>query len=157
MIRRPPRSTLFPYTTLFRSALRCGTRVGSSSPSRDRTRAPCIGSAVLPTGPPGKSLFVVLIGIASLPSGEVFPFAPATGNARGHLCPLLCRDNLSNVPVFADPIDDAWDLVVLLCFSLLCARLSPYSNTPFAVSSLRTSVSSAHCSHRVSVFFCFIF
>src|SRR3712207_9018581 len=27
MIRRPPRSTLFPYTTLFRSALR-GTRHG---------------------------------------------------------------------------------------------------------------------------------
>src|SRR5215469_6610381 len=26
MIRRPPRSTLFPYTTLFRSALRRGTR-----------------------------------------------------------------------------------------------------------------------------------
>src|SRR5690242_21612059 len=24
MIRRPPRSTLFPYTTLFRSARRCG-------------------------------------------------------------------------------------------------------------------------------------
>src|SRR5256885_12104885 len=29
MIRRPPRSTLFPYTTLFRSGgLRRGTRVG---------------------------------------------------------------------------------------------------------------------------------
>src|SRR5262245_65381273 len=28
MIRRPPRSTLFPYTTLFRSA-RAGTRVAS--------------------------------------------------------------------------------------------------------------------------------
>src|SRR3989449_8612647 len=27
MIRRPPRSTLFPYTTLFRSLLRRGTRV----------------------------------------------------------------------------------------------------------------------------------
>src|SRR2546422_7500833 len=26
MIRRPPRSTLFPYTTLFRSVLRCGRR-----------------------------------------------------------------------------------------------------------------------------------
>src|SRR2546430_13064447 len=26
MIRRPPRSTLFPYTTLFRSALRRGLR-----------------------------------------------------------------------------------------------------------------------------------
>src|SRR2546422_3494991 len=25
MIRRPPRSTLFPYTTLFRSRLACGT------------------------------------------------------------------------------------------------------------------------------------
>src|SRR3989449_2237728 len=26
MIRRPPRSTLFPYTTLFRSHCRCGCR-----------------------------------------------------------------------------------------------------------------------------------
>src|SRR5256885_12032439 len=26
MIRRPPRSTLFPYTTLFRSATSCGAR-----------------------------------------------------------------------------------------------------------------------------------
>src|SRR3712207_6863722 len=29
MIRRPPRSTLFPYTTLFRSRLRDGTKSGS--------------------------------------------------------------------------------------------------------------------------------
>src|SRR2546427_4644053 len=28
MIRRPPRSTLFPYTTLFRSAVRDGIRDG---------------------------------------------------------------------------------------------------------------------------------
>src|SRR3712207_7494698 len=28
MIRRPPRSTLFPYTTLFRSGLRAGARAG---------------------------------------------------------------------------------------------------------------------------------
>src|SRR2546422_4989694 len=27
MIRRPPRSTLFPYTTLFRSQLGCGSRL----------------------------------------------------------------------------------------------------------------------------------
>src|SRR5258708_31059481 len=26
MIRRPPRSTLFPYTTLFRSGIRCALR-----------------------------------------------------------------------------------------------------------------------------------
>src|SRR6478735_1275094 len=35
MIRRPPRSTLFPYTTLFRSAGRRGDR----HRARDRTRA----------------------------------------------------------------------------------------------------------------------
>src|SRR3712207_9345825 len=42
MIRRPPRSTLFPYTTLFRSRPRavgrgggaCRARVGLSSPGR---------------------------------------------------------------------------------------------------------------------------
>src|SRR5256885_12335314 len=37
MIRRPPRSTLFPYTTLFRSP-----RAGSTSPAR---------SGCAPTGP----------------------------------------------------------------------------------------------------------
>src|SRR5258708_14833751 len=36
MIRRPPRSTLFPYTTLFRSwvAIRCGPRISTSSSPR---------------------------------------------------------------------------------------------------------------------------
>src|SRR5438309_9096484 len=41
MIRRPPRSTLFPYTTLFRPAdrlapacRRCGRRHGGSDPRR---------------------------------------------------------------------------------------------------------------------------
>src|SRR3712207_7968209 len=33
MIRRPPRSTLFPYTTLFRSAL---ARLGKPAPDADR-------------------------------------------------------------------------------------------------------------------------
>src|SRR5258708_16103420 len=32
MIRRPPRSTLFPYTTLFRSSLAVLDRTGSSEP-----------------------------------------------------------------------------------------------------------------------------
>src|SRR5258707_3783639 len=31
MIRRPPRSTLFPYTTLFRSLVEAGFRVGIQS------------------------------------------------------------------------------------------------------------------------------
>src|SRR3712207_7515032 len=33
MIRRPPRSTLFPYTTLFRSAEKSARRKSSSTPS----------------------------------------------------------------------------------------------------------------------------
>src|SRR6266852_3621220 len=40
MIRRPPRSTLFPYTTLFRSPppSRCRTRRRTRRPPRDRPR-----------------------------------------------------------------------------------------------------------------------
>src|SRR5437764_2218867 len=34
MIRRPPRSTLFPYTTLFRSRPSCGKRPSARTPRR---------------------------------------------------------------------------------------------------------------------------
>src|SRR5258708_14509484 len=34
MIRRPPRSTLFPYTTLFRSRAAQGRRAGDPAPHR---------------------------------------------------------------------------------------------------------------------------
>src|ERR1017187_8938727 len=34
MIRRPPRSTLFPYTTLFRSGCRLGCTIGGADPTR---------------------------------------------------------------------------------------------------------------------------
>src|SRR2546430_15434955 len=44
MIRRPPRSTLFPYTTLFRSHEERGESIGST------THAPTV--ALLPTGEP---------------------------------------------------------------------------------------------------------
>src|SRR2546426_6224259 len=43
MIRRPPRSTLFPYTTLFRSAS-CARSSASEPPRRRLAR---------PAGPPG--------------------------------------------------------------------------------------------------------
>src|SRR3712207_8370093 len=36
MIRRPPRSTLFPYTTLFRSRYRGGTASTSHTPFAER-------------------------------------------------------------------------------------------------------------------------
>src|SRR2546422_4257506 len=47
MIRRPPRSTLFPYTTLFRSVWRCATCPQRDSASPDR---PARRSGVLLTG-----------------------------------------------------------------------------------------------------------
>src|SRR2546422_7731400 len=40
MIRRPPRSTLFPYTTLFRSDRSRGRRLHLASPARPRWSAP---------------------------------------------------------------------------------------------------------------------
>src|SRR2546427_4970955 len=38
MIRRPPRSTLFPYTTLFRSDARCDRELRDRLRGRDRLR-----------------------------------------------------------------------------------------------------------------------
>src|SRR2546427_5725472 len=45
MIRRPPRSTLFPYTTLFRSPARVRAGLLLRRPDRPRQlgRAPCAG------------------------------------------------------------------------------------------------------------------
>src|SRR5258708_31716508 len=44
MIRRPPRSTLFPYTTLFRSEARSWPRRGAGIfPARTGQWHPCLG------------------------------------------------------------------------------------------------------------------
>src|SRR5262245_62977287 len=49
MIRRPPRSTLFPYTTLFRS-------VQDSPPSSERKRPPgMVPAQIRPGTPPGSN------------------------------------------------------------------------------------------------------
>src|SRR2546422_2539944 len=40
MIRRPPRSTLFPYTTLFRSAKKHGARLAEDEPGKIHAHAP---------------------------------------------------------------------------------------------------------------------
>src|SRR3712207_8661099 len=46
MIRRPPRSTLFPYTTLFRSAREPGEQSEHDTPGHAGGRAhPCHGDA----------------------------------------------------------------------------------------------------------------
>src|SRR5687767_15573632 len=46
MIRRPPRSTLFPYTTLFRSRISC--RIGRHVTTRSRSSTSSSRGAVLP-------------------------------------------------------------------------------------------------------------
>src|SRR3712207_8328094 len=46
MIRRPPRPTLFPYTTLFRSASPGGAAHDTTAPSRRRRLAVAKGSVV---------------------------------------------------------------------------------------------------------------
>src|SRR2546426_6175190 len=53
MIRRPPRSTLFPYTTLFRSVPRAAVpqeAMGTDSPSVGAPRARFRSSPPLPAG-----------------------------------------------------------------------------------------------------------
>src|SRR2546422_6545265 len=66
MIRRPPRSTLFPYTTLFRSA---PGRVAARHPDHDRRRPAVVGP------PPQCAAVVELLGcgvgvLAELDLGE---------------------------------------------------------------------------------------
>src|SRR2546430_15091229 len=77
MIRRPPRSTLFPYTTLFRSPERDGRQVAHSSPVKNRLVLACVVllssclSATAQTGPtrltltPERTSLVVVVTAAS--------------------------------------------------------------------------------------------
>src|SRR2546430_10651846 len=47
MIRRPPRSTLFPYTTLFRSSAAAATLSGGSACARDAPINDATSAAVM--------------------------------------------------------------------------------------------------------------
>src|SRR5256885_15753494 len=49
MIRRPPRSTLFPYTTLFRSAVRRRIRTGLARLHRAEDDGPVTDGATQPS------------------------------------------------------------------------------------------------------------
>src|SRR5256885_7042616 len=48
MIRRPPRSTLFPYTTLFRSVVALGAAVQAALRGRDKALAERVMTDVCP-------------------------------------------------------------------------------------------------------------
>src|SRR3989442_10952808 len=54
MIRRPPRSTLFPYTTLFRSAFTVAALVTAPPSLGAVTVSVIVATAFLASEPPGK-------------------------------------------------------------------------------------------------------
>src|SRR5438045_7197206 len=56
MIRRPPRSTLFPYTTLFRSLLHYDAKAKRLRAYDGRETAPAGASPLLFTRPDGKAM-----------------------------------------------------------------------------------------------------
>src|SRR3712207_7580852 len=60
MIRRPPRSTLFPYTTLFRSSARRSTRTGIS-PSVSARKISSSSQAASSAGRSGASTATSLV------------------------------------------------------------------------------------------------
>src|SRR3712207_7463447 len=71
MIRRPPRSTLFPYTTLFRSLLRRSAALACSARRLEdehqlMTRAAEAGPAALILHPDDKVLQLAIDGLAGL-------------------------------------------------------------------------------------------
>src|SRR5260370_24094310 len=74
MIRRPPRSTLFPYTTLFRSILGVNV-VGIAKPENCDDRA----KAVLPA-----NLLAFLIGAAGVTNGNLKNARAALGELDGN-------------------------------------------------------------------------
>src|SRR5260370_12959339 len=95
MIRRPPRSTLFPYTTLFRSR---GAR-GALAPSHTATRR----SANLPA----RSLFALL-----------YRSEEHTSELQSHLnlvCRLLLEKKKQRHPRF--PPSQTHDLYAIHCYS----------------------------------------
>src|SRR2546430_13596597 len=75
MIRRPPRSTLFPYTTLFRSGVRAGSRYRRGPAARDRP------------GPAQRDLRR-----ADHPAEG--PAVPAAGRSEEHTSELQSQSNL---------------------------------------------------------------
>src|SRR5258708_26993209 len=85
MIRRPPRSTLFPYTTLFRSAVAAegarATLVDALEEQVDAETGPLPIEAIVPTGRMKVALAVVLVGCAAL--GALY-VGDSEWNTAGH-------------------------------------------------------------------------
>src|SRR5256884_2454007 len=82
MIRRPPRSTLFPYTTLFRSCL-----LSRNMPARERRRYPIL------TSNPARCSVMPCLNLRSDPVSERGT-RPATWRSEEHTSELQSRLHL---------------------------------------------------------------
>src|SRR2546430_13144002 len=97
MIRRPPRSTLFPYTTLFRSERRDRRRSGAHLPHGLRPRRAESDVLFVPRGVlSARPVVLVLVGLAGSPGAagglaQAADSTPPLATARGRFWvrPLL--------------------------------------------------------------------
>src|SRR2546430_5619105 len=89
MIRRPPRSTLFPYTTLFRSRLAHFTRTGNSH-TPERTAS--LPRDPVSTGSPGRPV-TILRNFSNNSCACAFDF-PFTARSEEHTSELQSQSNL---------------------------------------------------------------
>src|SRR2546430_9759357 len=85
MIRRPPRSTLFPYTTLFRSLL-YSTYLGGSAADRGLRLAVDVAGNAYVTGSTTSTNFPTTLG--------AFQTAFAGGRSEEHTSELQSQSNL---------------------------------------------------------------
>src|SRR5256886_15580907 len=98
MIRRPPRSTLFPYTTLFRSglyALLTFTMLGRAirATIQNRTSAQLVGVNVRLVTTISFAIGIAVAGATGPLLGMLFTFYPAT-RSEEHTSELQSQSNL---------------------------------------------------------------
>src|SRR5256885_9144472 len=98
MIRRPPRSTLFPYTTLFRSDEFIGQEqiLARGKPLRTQIERDDPGSMIF-WGPPGVGKTTLAKIIAKMTKAEFIEFSAVLARSEEHTselqspCNLVCR------------------------------------------------------------------
>src|SRR3712207_7201048 len=96
MIRRPPRSTLFPYTTLFRSARSYSFRMLQTSPAVSHSGA-ASRTAELPTRflvPVGRALLALIFLFAGPGHFSAPTIAYAASRSEEHTSELQSRQYL---------------------------------------------------------------
>src|SRR3712207_9226292 len=98
MIRRPPRSTLFPYTTLFRSGARArNRRLGRHDRTSDACESLCVGQRACAAG--GAMIHARIVknfagGSESAPFALDVDFTSGTGRSEEHTSELQSRQYL---------------------------------------------------------------